>query len=164
LICIVIKIKIDASVKQSLKKQNINYTQYFTTPAPFQNSLWYVVAGNKNGFYIGYKSVFDTKKTVDFTYFPRNENLLEGIENKENVYKLKRFSQNFYTIEKYNYTLVFNDLRFGQMKGWENPKEKFVFHYFLQEQYDNTLVVQRGRFVGWNEKTFVSLFERMKGN
>lgn len=164
LICIAIKIKIDADVKLSLKQQNINHTQYFTTPAPFQNILWYVVAGNENGFYVGYKSIFDTKKTIDFTYFPRNENLLQKIKNKKELHQLKRFSQGFYTIEKYNDTLVFNDLRFGQMKGWENPKGKFVFHYFLQESYDNTLVVQRGRFVGWNEKTFFSLFDRMRGN
>ena len=164
LICIVIKIKIDADVKQSLQQQNINYTHYLTTPAPFQNSLWYVVAGNDSGFYIGYKSIFDTKKTIDFTYFARNNNLLETIEDKEDLYKLKRFSQGFYTIEKWNDTLVFNDLRFGQMKGWENPNGKFVFHFFLHKEYDNTLVVQRGRFVGWNEKTVASLLERMKGN
>ena len=164
LICIALKIKIDADVKQSLKQQNINYTHYFTTPAPFQSVLWYVVAGNENGYYVGYKSIFDTKKTIDYTYFPRNEDLLATIENKEELFKLKRFSQNFYTIEKYNDTLVFNDLRFGQMKGWENPKGKFVFHYFLHKDFDNTLVVQRGRFVGWNENTFESLFERMKGN
>jgi inner membrane protein len=101
---------------------------------------------------------------MDFTYFPRNNYLLKTTENKEKVYKLKRFSQNFYTVEKWNDTLIFNDLRFGQMKGWENPKRKFVFHYFLQEGYDNTLVVQLGRFVGWSKQTFSSLFERMKGN
>ena len=164
LICIAIKSRIDTDVKQELANQKINYSQYFTTPAPFQNSLWYVVAGNKNGFYVGYKSIFDTKTTTDFTYFPRNNHLLKIIENKEQLYKLKRFSQDFYTIEKWNDTLVFNDLRFGQMKGWENPKGKFVFHYFLEKQYDNKLVVQRGRFNGWNEKTFESLFERMRGN
>jgi inner membrane protein len=164
LLCIAIKIKIDGDVKKSLEQQHINYTQYFTTPAPLQNSLWYVVAGNDSGFYVGYKSILDTTKKMDFTYFTRNNDLLETIENKENIYKLKRFSQNYYTIEKWNDTLVFNDLRFGQMKGWENPKGKFVFHYFLQEPYDNTLVVQRGRFAGWNEKTFSSLFERMLGN
>lgn len=164
LICIAIKFKIDAEVKQSLQKQKLNYTQYFTTPAPFQSILWYVVAGNQNGFYVGYKSIFDSKKTIDFTYIPRNEYLLTTIENKQELYQLKRFSKRFYTIEKYNDTLVFNDLRFGQMKGWENPNGKFVFHYFLHKQYDNTLVVQRGRFKGWDKKTFESLFDRMKGN
>ena len=164
MICIIIKIKIDADVKQSLNQQHTNYTQYFTTPAPLQNSLWYVVAGNKKGFYVGYKSIFDAKKIIDFTFFARKDYLLNSIENKEDLYKLKRFSQGFYTIEKWNDTLVFNDLRFGQIKGWENPKGRFVFHYFLQKNIDNKLVVQRGRFVGWNEKTFTSLFERMKGN
>lgn len=164
LICFGIKIKIDADVKQSLEQQNINYTQYFTTPAPFQNSLWYVVAGDDKGFYVGYKSIFDTQKKIEFTYFPRDNYLLKTTENKEKLYKLKRFSQNFYTVEKWNDTLVFNDLRFGQMKGWENPKGKFVFHYFLKEPYDNSLVVQRGRFVGWNKQTVTSLLERIKGN
>ena len=164
IICIGIKIKIDTDVKQILANRGINYKQYFTTPAPFQNCLWYVVAGSKNGFYIGYRSIFDTKKTIDFTFFARKDYLLNSIENKEDLYKLKNFSQGFYSIEKWKDTLVFNDLRFGQMKGWENPKNRFVFHYFLQKDIDNTLVVQRGRFVGWNEKTFTSLFERMKGN
>ncbi len=164
LICVAIKIKINADVKQSLASQNINYLQYFTTPAPFQNCLWYVVAENKKGFYVGYKSIFDTKKTIDLSYFPQNNYLLNPIENKKQIEKLKRFSQGFYTIEKWNDTLVFNDLRFGQMNGWENPKGKFAFHYFLQERYDNSLVVQRGRFMGWTNKTFASLFERMRGN
>lgn len=163
-VCIAIKIIIDFEVKKSLTNQKINYSQYFTTPAPLQNTLWYVVAGNKNGFYVGYKSILDTKNKIKFTYFARNEKLLETMVNKENLYKLKRFSQGFYTVEKWNDTLVFNDLRFGQMKGWENPEGKFVFHYYLQESLDNTLVVQRGRFEGWNEKTFISLFERMRGN
>jgi inner membrane protein len=164
LICITIKIKIDADVKQALQQQSINYTHYFTTPTPFQNSLWYVVAGDDSGFYIGYKSIFDSKNAINFTYFARNNDYLDAIEDKEDLYKLKRFSQDFYTIEKWNDTLVFNDLRFGQIKGWENPKGKFVFHYFLHKEYDNTLVVQRGRFVGWDKKTIASLFDRMKGN
>lgn len=164
LICIAIKIKVDNSFKKELNNQHINYTQYFTTPAPLQNSLWYVVAGNDSNFYVGYHSIFDNNATINLARFSRNDSLLETIEDKEDLYKLKRFSQNFYTIEKWNDTLVFNDLRFGQMMGWENPNGRFVFHYFLKEKYDNTLVVQRGRFAGWNKKTFLSLFKRMEGN
>ena len=164
LICIAIKIKIDTDVKTIFQKQNISYKRYFTTPAPLQNLLWYVVAGTDSGYYVGFRSIFDSKKQIDFQYFSRNKALLDSVKDHEDLQKLIRFSQQFYTVENINDTLVFNDLRFGQIIGWQNPKEKFVFHYYLQHPNDNTLVVQRGRFEGWNQKTITSLFKRMKGN
>ena len=69
---------IDQDVKYILKKQNIQYTRYFTTPTALQNWLWYVVAGNDSGYHIGYRSVFDSKKQIDFEYFPRNDFLLDS--------------------------------------------------------------------------------------
>ena len=99
-----------------------------------------------------------------FQYFPRNEVLLDSIKNNEDLQKLIRFSQEFYTVENIHDTLLFNDLPFRQIIGWQNPKEKFVFHSFLQEGYDNKLVVQRGRFTGWSKSTIFSLFKRMWGN
>jgi len=164
LYCTFNKVKIDNEVKDILQKQNIQYTRYFTTPTVFQNWLWYVVAGNDSGYHVGFRSVFDSKKEIDFTYFPRNDFLLEPQKGNEELQKLKRFSQEFYTAEKWNDTLVFNDLRFGQIMGWQNPRGNFVFHYFLKDGADNSLVVQRGRFKGWNKKAFNSLLDRIKGN
>jgi inner membrane protein len=164
LICIGIKTKINGDVKTILQKQQINYTRYFTTPAPLQSLLWYVVAGNDSGYYVGFRSIFDSKEQIDFQYFPRNENLLDSIKDHEDLHKLIRFSQEFYTVENLHDTLLFNDLRFGQIIGWQNPIEKFVFHYYLQHPNDNILVVQRGRFEGWNSGTFLALLKRIKGN
>lgn len=164
LYCIFNKTMINSDVKHILKKQNIQYSRYFTTPTALQNWLWYVVAGNDSGYHIGYRSVFDSKKQIDFEYFPRNEFLLDSVEDTEALQKLKRFSQEFYTAEKWGDTLVFNDLRFGQIMGWQNPRNNFVFHYFLRDSTDNTLVVQRGRFSGWDKNAFSSLLRRIDGN
>ncbi len=158
------KIKIDSDVKQIVRHQKIHYTKYFTTPTALNNWLWYVVMGNDSGFYVGFRSVFDTKKEIDFEFFPRNNSLLAPVHNHEDLQKLIRFSKGFYTAEKWNDTLVFNDLRFGQIIGWHNTKEKFVFHYFLQHSADNRLVVQRGRFAKWNWEIMKSLFKRIEGN
>jgi inner membrane protein len=79
------------------------------------------------------------------------------------VQQLIRFSQQYYTIEKKQDTVVFNDLRFGQIIGWQNPKEKFAFHYYLQPDIDNTLVVQRGRFAKWDRRVFRTFLNRIKG-
>ena len=162
--CLINKTKIDSDVKDILEKQKISYTRYFTTPAPLQNWLWYVVANTDSGYYTGFRSLFDSRKEIDFQYFPRNDSLLNPVENHKDLQKLLRFSQQWYTVESWGDTLVFNDLRFGQVIGWQNPRGKFAFHYFLQYPEDNTLVVQRGRFEGWNWQTARSFFKRIKGN
>jgi inner membrane protein len=164
LYCLFNKQTIDRDVKKILKTQDIRYTRYFTTPTALQNWLWYVVAGNDSGYYIGYRSVFDGKKQIDFEYFPRNDHLLDSVEDTEALQKLKRFSREFYTAEEWSDTLVFNDLRFGQITGWQDPRNKFVFHYYLKDSADNKLVVQRGRLEGWNIKSFKSLIKRIEGN
>lgn len=162
--CLFNKYTMDRHVKTILEKQEIKYERYFSTPAPLQNWLWYVVAGNDSGFHIGFSSLFDREKEIRFTYFPRNDWLLKNVSDREEVQKLIRFSQQFYTAEKWNDTLVFNDLRFGQIVGWHDPHQKFVFHYFLEHPADNKMVVQRGRFKNWDRETFFSLVRRVKGN
>ena len=127
--------------------------------------LWIVFRqSDDSGYYVGFRSLFDSKKEITFQYFPRNDSLLNPMRNHEVFQKLIGFSQQFYTMEKWSDTLVFNDLRFGQIIGWQHPRGKFVFHYFLQHPEDNTLVVQRGRFEGWNWQTARSLLRRIKGN
>ena len=161
--CSVNKIKINQDVKSVFATQHIPHERYFTTPAPFQNWLWYVVAGNDSGYYVGYRSLFDSKKQIQFQYFPRNDSLLKPVADQEDLQKLIRFSKQFYTVEKWNDTLVFNDLRFGQIIGWQNPKEKFVFHYYLQLPENNKLVVQRGRFEKWDWNAVEAFWRRIKG-
>lgn len=162
--CSINKMQIDREVNQAFEKQRIPHERYFTTPAPLQNWLWYVVAGNDSGYHVGFRSLFDSKKEINFEYFPRNDSLLKSLMHDEEVYKLIRFSKQFYTVEKWKDTLVFNDLRFGQIIGWQHPKEKFVFHYFLQYPADNKMVVQRGRFAGWDWEVARNFWRRIKGN
>lgn len=162
--CLFNKASINTDVKDILQKQQISYTRYFTTPAPLQNWLWYVVAGNDSGYHVGFRSVFDRKKEIVFQYFPRNDSMLQAFSGRQDVQQLIRFSQQFYTVQQWKDTLVFNDLRFGQVIGWQYPSQKFAFHYFLQYPTQNTLVVQRGRFQGWHWQTIASLFKRIQGN
>lgn len=161
LYCTYNKLKVDNDVREILTSQKISYNDYFTTPTPLNNWLWYVVAKKDFGFYVGYHSVFD-KKQMRLHYFPQNDSLLTQATDHEELQHLIRFSQGFYTVEKWNDTVVFNDLRFGQIIGWHDPNEKFVFHYFLQKR-DNQLVVQRGRFAKWDWHTTRSLIDRIEG-
>lgn len=161
--CLFNKALITSDVNNAFAVQHIPHQRYFTTPAPLQNWLWYIVAGNDSGYYIGYHSVFDAGPGITFTFFKRNNALLANVPATENVPQLVRFSRQFYTLEKWNDTLVFNDLRFGQMAGWQNPHGRFVFHYFLQRPADNLTVVQRGRIDQFTWQTFRSMIKRIEG-
>ena len=162
--CVMNKIVIDHEVSKQLEAREIPHERYFTTPAPLQNWLWFVVAGNDQGYSVGYTSVFDHQSTIPLNYFPRNDSLLQSAPQDDDLKRLLRFSQQYYTLEKWNDTLVFNDLRFGQEIGWYDPKEKFVFHYYLNFPTNNDLVIQRGRFEGWNKTVAYSLWENIKGH
>jgi len=162
--CVVNKIIINNNVKRLLQKQDIKYNRHFTTPAPLQTWLWFVAAGTDSGYYVGYRSVFDKNEKLSLQYFPRNAALLNTTNDQKQVLELIRFSQGYYTVEKRKDTLIFNDLRFGQVVGWENPKEAFAFHYYVEPDIDNTLVVQRGRFAKWDRKSFHIFWERIKGD
>jgi inner membrane protein len=118
----------------------------------------------KDGFDIGYYSILDQSDSIMFSRFEQNSFYIDSIYNHETLQKLIRFSDNYYTINKSNNTLVFNDLRFGQVLGWRNPQSDFVFHYFIQHPEDNKLVVQRGRFESWNLNESIFFFKRIMGN
>jgi inner membrane protein len=160
------KVSVDQSVRRNLKERGIALSagSYIVTPSPFNVWLWYVVAKDTNGYFIGYRSVFDRQRNMDLHYFPRNDSLLKQAANKEEVNDLLTFSGGFYTLEKWHDTLVFNVLRFGQVAGWQDTAARFTFYYFLDRPGANDLIVQRGRFAGWNRQSFRSFLRRIRGN
>ena len=155
---------IDNDFKKELSRQNISYTNYFSTPAPLNNFLWYLVAKNDTGYFLGYRSMFDKKNEIDLNYRSKNEYLLSELETDNDLIKLKRFSNGYYSSEKMNDTLFLNDLRFGTTGGWADPSADFVFRYCLEKDANNDLVIQRGRFKSAGKDALTSLWKRICGN
>jgi inner membrane protein len=158
------KLTVHSVVGELAQKQGISVKRYMTTPVALNNWLWWVVVEDGAGYHTGYRSVFDGAQPLQLQYFPRQDSLLDSVSDHEEVQLLKRFSQGYYTAERRGDTLVFNDLRFGQIIGWMDPKEEFVFHYFLGHPDDNTLVVQRGRFARWDRRAIGTLVKRAVGH
>jgi inner membrane protein len=163
LYCLTNKLSIDKKAAYSLVRHGIHCNRYFVTPTSFNNWLWYVVAETDSGYEIGYRSVFDSNDVMDFQYYPRNKSLLVPWTGKKDLDQLILFSKGYYTAELSNEGIVFNDLRFGQIVGWQNNHVPFVFHYFLQNPDANHLVVQRGRFSNWNRENIRSFIKRIRG-
>lgn len=158
------KLYIVRTTSEILTRQQVGFSRLLTTPTPLNTWLWYVVAESDSGYHITYRSIFDSpQQRLALEYFAKRNGLLEPIRNTHDVKQLVRFSQGYYTTERWGDTLVFNDLRFGQIAGWDDPKAKFVFHYYLNNPEANLMVIQRGRFSNWNKKTFQSMIERIQG-
>ena len=160
-VAIINKQLVNHAVEKNLRAQN-KPTEFFTTPSPFNSLLWFVAVKDTNGYHTAYRSVFDTD-TMQFTYFPRNDKQTDTIINQKDLELLKKFAQGYYTVEQWGDTSVLNVLRFGQVVGWYDAREKFSFHYYLTYPKENDLVVQRGRFMHWNAKTTEAFFRRIFG-
>lgn len=151
-------------VERILHQQHVSYDRYFTTPTPLNTWLWMVVAEDQNGYYVGHRSVFDRKDSLALQYFPRRDSLLAHRDRQDDIQRLQRFAQGYYTIAQRGDTLVFSDLRFGQRLGWEYPNARFVFEYYVNYPEANILAVQRGRFAGWNREHVDAMVARIRGN
>ncbi len=156
------KSRIDKSVRKFVALTESKPHSYFTTPTLLNNILWFVVVEDIHGYQIGYRSIFDKSDSLDLHLVEKNDHLLKPIGDHMEVLELKKFSQGFYTVETWGDTLVFNDLRFGQTNGWQNPNSRFAFHYYLSHINDNDLIVQRGRFAGFNLNSAKKMLNRMK--
>lgn len=158
------KVIVVSDVKKSLVSQGIATDNYIVTPTPFNSWLWFVAAKDKAGYYISYRSVFDSKPDMAFTYFPQNDSLQKAVRNQKELGNMIRFANHFYTLERKTDTIQINVLRFGQIVGWYDPKESFTFYYYFDHPGSNEVVAQRGRFKRWNRETILSLWRRIKGN
>ncbi len=157
------KQSIEEDIQHALRNEGIEYNRYLATPTPLNTWLWFIAIQTDSGFHISHRSVFEQSAKLKTYYFPQNHYLLNQVEYSETVENLVRFSEGYYTIENRNDTLLFNDLRFGQITGWSTPDAKFVFHFYLQHPENNAMVIQRGRFENWNNETIAALWKSIKG-
>lgn len=158
------KVHVNRVVEKSMEEEKTAYRNFITTPTPLNNFLWYVIAARDSGYDIGYYSVFDHSEKILFRYIPKNDFMLSTVAKEDDdVKKLIRFSQGYYQIEKTNQSLVFNDLRFGQIGGWFNGDAPFIFQFSLSRNADNDIMIQRGRMRALEKKTIGELIERIKG-
>jgi len=163
LLCMVNKSVINHRVNEDFTQMQIHPSRVMTTPTPLNNLLWYTVAEMDKGYFIGYHSVFDRPGKPQYHFLARNDSLIAPYMQDEDLLRLLRFSNGYYIIEPNSGKLLFNDLRFGQAGGWDNPEAPFVFNYFLKDTGDNSLVVQRGRFEEVRKDAFRSLVNRIMG-
>lgn len=116
--------------KKSLSTNQIEYVAMETKPTPLNSILWTANVETEHSFLIGYYSLLDADKEIEWRTFDKNHHLLGAYQNDNMIQRLSKLSHNWYTIEKRNGKLFFNDLRFGLM-GIDPAESRFVFAYEL---------------------------------
>ena len=157
------KLYINHKTEQSFQTQHIKVSRYFSTPTALNNLLWYIVAQTDSGYYIGYRSVLDHKDTIQYRFVANNHALIDFYKSSETA-RLKRFSQGYYIGGVLHDTVVFSDLRFGEMTAGLQPNPRFSFYYYLSPAASNDVIIQRGRFSGWDKQIVNKFINRIKGN
>lgn len=155
---------IDRRVNDFLKTDGISSSGYFTTPAPFNCMLWYVVIDTDSSYYTAYSSVWDNaEQPVTYARHLKNYALLERVSGKHAVQNLKVFAGHYYTISRSDGDLYINILRFGQIQGWRDPDAPFVLSYPLSSGKGRALLLQKGRMAGWNGSSIQAYLRRIGG-
>ncbi len=141
--------RVNSVFEESLKAQNIDYLRYDTKTTPLNILLWNNIVETEDGYYSGYYSVLDNNKEIKYHYFEKNWEALDPIKDNKKVKQLIEVPQGYYTVGKYeengNTMYQINDLRFGQLDGWQNGDGDFVFTYLITENEDGTLSFEQKR-------------------
>ncbi|GAA3512288.1 metal-dependent hydrolase [Aquimarina addita] len=152
--------------KISLENQHISYKEIQIKPTPLNSLLWTANVETDRSFLIGHYSVFDADKIITFSEFQKNHQLLEPIKNSALIPRLINLTEGWYTIEQKKDTLLFNDLRFGQM-GVGAHTNRFVFSYELFTDTEGRLSARERERERDPEKAIPllkTIFKRVFGN
>ena len=120
------KLYVEDIAKTALTRDELPYSNLITIATPFNTVLWRILAVNDSNYMVGYYSLLDRDKDIRFDSYPRNDDLLNGIEDTQPVQLLRWFTKGFYGVTKMDRDVVINDLRMGL-------EPEFVFRFRVGE-------------------------------
>jgi len=99
--------------RESLAQRGIDYERIVTLASPFNTVLWRIVAMEENGYHVGWYSLLDPGRDVEFRHYPSESGLLRGLEGHWPVMRLQWFTKGFYRVSRLGEDVVITDLRMG---------------------------------------------------
>lgn len=98
---------------EKLAEQGVSYSQFISSPAPFTTLLWRVVGIDSDRYFETYYSLFDGETPLFIDFYPRNLELMTGIDKHPPVVKLKRFTKGYFAFSTEGGYVAMTDLRMG---------------------------------------------------
>ena len=148
---------------KELAEQNISYKTINTKPTPLNTILWTANIETEKSYLIGNSSFLD-KHPIEFSEYPKNHYLLGNIAKHPKTKRMIAISKGWYTINKKENNLYFNDLRFGVLSMQPNATN-FVFKYKIEVTADGTpFFLEEPKEKSDGKKLLLDLWGRIKGN
>ncbi len=125
---------IQKSTVYTLLEQNIAFDNYKVSPTPLNTFLWRIIVRFDGGYKIGYMSIFDENKNIEFTTYKSLDAL--NLDDNTHVRKIKHFANGFFKIYLNDKgEVILSDLRMGAENG-------YVFSYAIGvwDQENATLI------------------------
>ncbi len=153
---------------QSMEEKGIKTEHCMTGVTPFNILLWYNVAEVDSGYFVGYYSLLDKDKNIDYSFIKRNEELIADIKSEYAVDRLAWFSNRYYSVEKKGDELRLFTLKFGT-PGYkiDGPISDVVpFYYIIKKEADGTIKVENHEGFDKLElgKALKQLYQRVMGD
>lgn len=165
LLTIVLKSQATNAFEEAFITKSIEVERFEAKPAPLNTILWAANAESKSGYYIGYYSLFDANKDVEFDFFPKQHEYLDPYKDVRDIQRLIEITNGWYTVEKAEKGIIFNDLRFGQSAGWEDGTGEFVFSYHIFKNVSGKVIIEeRERGFEEGKELLKPLWKRMWGS
>ena len=145
----------------SLETQNIEYTEVRTRPTPMNSILWSANVETKDSYYVGMYSLLDDDDNIEYLRFEKNHGALDNFKNEEKIQRLIKIAKGWYTIDELEGdTLIYNDLRFGQIGiGIDKP---FVFSYKIwRDDEGNLQLIEAPKTMKGGSKMIGELLSRI---
>ena len=148
---------------KELAEQNISYKTIKTKPTPLNTLLWTANIETEKSYLIGNSSFLD-QHPIQFSEYPKAHYLLGDIAKHPKIKRMIAISKGWYTINKKNNNLYFNDLRFGVFSMQANATN-FVFKYKIVVDANGTpFFIEEPKEKMDGKKLLLDLWKRIKGN
>lgn len=139
----------------------------FVGTTPLNIALWYGVAETDSAFHIGYYSFFDETEDVSWVSFPKNHELIAGIENEYGVNRLIWFSNQLFVLTQPSAdTINFYTLKFGRTGDTSTkPEDSFIFYFQIIHKANGGLAYESIRNTAALDpkKQLGELYDRVMG-
>jgi inner membrane protein len=99
--------------RESLAWQGISHERIVTLASPFNTILWRIVAMDRSGYHVGWYSLLDGGREIEFEHHASESALLDGIGDHWPVTRLQWFTKGFYRVSALAGDVVITDLRMG---------------------------------------------------
>jgi inner membrane protein len=150
-----------AKFTKALDQQGVLYSEIETKPSPFNIILWTANIKTEDAFLIGNYSILDTSP-ITFRRFSKNHDKIKHLSDYDNLNRLIKITNGWYTITEKDGQLYFNDLRFGLLSVGPEAN-KFAFSYHLEKEQDRLTVTEEPKSRGDAQQLLSELWTRLLG-